>query len=52
MTAIKRNINKDIDKAKELSEQRYKWNTHTQPGTGENTLILSQCDKFIAKAFG
>lgn len=44
-------VNIDIEKAVELSKQGYKWSGHTHPGIMGNTLIASDGDKLILKAF-
>lgn len=48
----KTSVNIDIEQAKELSKQGYKWSGHTHPGIDENCLISSPGDNFVLKAFG
>ena len=47
--AYKVNIN--IEQAKTLAEQGFKWSGHTHPGVGGNCLIASQGDKEILRTF-
>ena len=46
-----RSVNVTLDKAKELSENGYKWSGHTHPGYDLNCLIASPGDYAILKAF-
>lgn len=45
-------VNIDIEQAKTLAEQGFRWSGHTHPGVGGNSLIASHGDKGILKAFG
>ena len=44
-------VNIDVEKAKELRKQGYKWSGHTHPGTEVSSLISSEGDKIILKTF-
>lgn len=44
-------VNVDIERAKELSKQGYKWSGHTHPGVGRNCLMASRGDKDILRCF-
>ena len=44
-------VNVDINRAKELSEQGYKWSGHTHPGIVADFATPSQGDKDILKLF-
>lgn len=44
-------VNVDIKKAKELSEQGYKWSGHTHPGSTDAVLMPSGDDRNILKCF-
>lgn len=45
-------VNIDVDKAKRLYENGYRWSGHTHPGTDANCLIASEGDSNIVVAFG
>lgn len=45
-------VNVDIDKAKELVQNGYKWSGHTHPGYDFNCLLASDDDYAILEAFG
>lgn len=45
-------VNIDVDKAKRLYENGYRWSGHTHPGTDANCLIASEGDRNIVVAFG
>lgn len=44
-------VNIDVEKAKELHKQGYKWSGHTHPGTDRNCLIASKGDYKILETF-
>ena len=44
-------VNVDIDRARALSEQGYKWSGHTHPGIGRNCLQASPGDIEILRCF-
>ena len=51
---IRGNVNSvkvDIDTAKKLAEQGYRWSGHTHPGISLNCLTASSGDKSILKCF-
>ena len=45
-------VNIDIDKAKEMAHNGYKWSGHTHPGVDDLSLVASQGDYAVLKAFG
>lgn len=45
-------VNIDIDKARELAYNGYRWSGHTHPGTDFNCMIASDNDYLILAAFG
>lgn len=45
-------VNIDIDNARELAQNGYKWSGHTHPGHDYNCLIASDGDYAILEAFG
>ncbi len=47
----KNSVNVDIEKAKELSRQGYKWSGHTHPGISADFATPSQGDKDILACF-
>ena len=47
----KNSVNVDIDKAKELAQNGYRWSGHTHPGYDYNSMIASDGDYAILKAF-
>ena len=47
----KNSVNVDIDKAKELNKQGYKWSGHTHPGISPDFATPSQGDKDILECF-
>jgi hypothetical protein len=44
-------VNIDVDDAKEMRLQGYKWSGHTHPGLTGNVLISSYGDKLVLRAF-
>ena len=44
-------VNIDIDEAKKLAKDGYKWSGHTHPGIDNNCLIASAGDKAILECF-
>lgn len=44
-------VNIDIEQAKSLAAQGYKWSGHTHPGIGYNVLMPSKGDKEILRQF-
>jgi hypothetical protein len=46
-----KSVNIDIEKAKKLAEQGYKWSGHTHPGVDSFVLLPSDGDKKILNAF-
>lgn len=44
-------VNINIDEAKRLSDNGYKWSGHTHPGIDDNCLIPSEGDKNILTVF-
>ena len=47
----KNSVNVDIDKAKELNKQGYKWSGHTHPGISPDFATPSQGDRDILECF-
>ena len=47
----KLSVNINIDKAKKLAENGYRWSGHTHPGNDELCLLASDGDYEILKAF-
>lgn len=45
-------VNIDVDKAKEMAYNGYKWSGHTHPGYDYNCMIASDNDYLILAAFG
>ena len=44
-------VNIDIDKARELAENGYRWSRHTHPGYDSNVLLASDGDHKILNEF-
>ena len=44
-------VNIDIDEAKALAADGYRWSGHTHPGVGSNVLMPSGGDKIILRCF-
>ena len=44
-------VNIDIDEAKKLANEGYKWSGHTHPGINFNCLFSSDGDRIILKQF-
>ena len=45
-------VNIDVEEAKELAKQGYKWSGHTHPGADDLTKMASAGDVEVLKAFG
>ena len=45
-------VNVDVEEAKELAKQGYKWSGHTHPGADDLTKMASAGDIEVLKAFG
>lgn len=44
-------VNIDIETAKQMAEQGYRWSGHTHPGVDFNCLFASDGDKFVLEQF-
>lgn len=46
-----RSVNIDIETAKQMADQGYRWSGHTHPGISRNCLFASDGDKLVLKQF-